>query len=59
MKVKKENTMSKFNPGDKAYIIESTIFVKEVVVFSTYNKRIICNLGPFDNINFLSKRFII
>lgn len=24
--------MSKFNPGDKAYIIESTIFVKEVVV---------------------------
>ena len=24
--------MQKFNPGDKAYIIESTIFVKEVVV---------------------------
>ena len=24
--------MPKFNPGDKAYIIESTIFIKEVVV---------------------------
>ena len=24
--------MLKFNPGDKAYIIESTIFVKEVIV---------------------------
>ena len=24
--------MPKFNPGDKAYIIESTIFIKEVVI---------------------------